>query len=157
MDFVTLLSTERIALHTEVTSTKRVFELLAELLAKDQPELTTEMIFEAFINREKLGCTALGNSIAIPHIALNKAHPCAALVYADEGLKMGAPDKKPVHLFLALLIPTFENSPNPYSALIMDLTLTLGRSNISQHIAECKTPDEVLMYLHSLLDRPLAA
>ncbi|MEN9434332.1 MAG: hypothetical protein RLZZ422_1921, partial [Pseudomonadota bacterium] len=33
MDFITLLSADRIALDTDVTSTKRAFELLAELLA----------------------------------------------------------------------------------------------------------------------------
>ena len=157
MDFITLLSADRIALDTDVTSTKRAFELLAELLAKDQPYLTTEMIFEAFVSREKLGCTALGNGIAIPHVALEQAKPCAALLRTQEGLKMGAPDKKPVHLFLALVVPPSEHLPNPYSAMMMNLTLTLGRSQLSEYIAECKTPDDVLSYLHTLLHPPLAA
>ena len=157
MDFVTLLSPDRIALHQEVTSTKRAFEVLAELLAKDQPYLTTEMIFEAFINREKLGCTALGNGIAVPHVALPQAQPCAALLCTDEGLKMGAPDKKPVHLFLAFIIPPQEAKNSSYSAMMMDIALLFVRNNISQQLVSCNTAEAVMSYLESLFNRPLAA
>ncbi|MBK8455210.1 MAG: PTS sugar transporter subunit IIA [Thiofilum sp.] len=157
MDFVTLLSPDRIALHQEVSSTKRAFEVLAELIANDQPYLSTEMIFEAFVNREKLGCTALGNGVAIPHVALSQAHPSAALLYTREGLKMGAPDKKPVHLFLALIVPPYEAKNASYSAMMMEMALTFARHDLTHQLASCSNGEEVIAYLEALLNRPLAA
>ncbi|WP_026220852.1 PTS sugar transporter subunit IIA [Thiofilum flexile] len=157
MDLVTLLSPDRMALHQEVSSTKRAFEILAELLAKDQPYLTTEMIFEAFINREKLGCTALGNGVAVPHVALASAEPCAALLCSSEGLKMGAPDKKPVYLFLALIVPLQEAKNTSYCAMMTEVALTFMHNDLSEQISRCTTPEEAMVYLESLLNRPLAA
>lgn len=157
MDIVTLLSTDRIAIETEVSSTKRTFEILSDLLCRDtsDSEMCTESVFDALVSREKLGSTALGNGIAVPHTCMPIEEPKAALLLMEEGLKMDAPDKKPVHLLVVLLIP--ETNNHTYRPLLRELTLTINRKGLYQDLLEYKDPSQVLDYLSSLFIRDIAA
>ena len=54
-------------------SRKRLFETLASVIAQDQISLPSEEIFSQLVAREKLGSTAIGDGIAIPHCKLKEA------------------------------------------------------------------------------------
>lgn len=57
MQTVPLLLPAQVACFEELSSRKRVFEKLAELLTQQQPTLGIEEVLEALTNREKLGST----------------------------------------------------------------------------------------------------
>lgn len=151
MDIISLLSPERIACETEVSSKKRAFERLAEMLANDQTDLGFEAIFDALINREKLGSTTLGNGVAIPHASLSVPKPRGALLLLEDGVKMDAPDKKPVQLLLAILVPAGEEN---YSGLITELTGILLQKSMLEQITHFHDPKIVMDYLTSLFTPP---
>ena len=136
MDIATLLSTDRIIFTTEVSSTKRAFELLSERLCHDihVSELSVDRVFDVLVTREKLGSTALGNGIAIPHACTEIEAPRAALLVLEEGLNMDTPDKKPVHLLLALLVPKTNSSS--YRPLLSELTGSINRRDLVQQIIQ---------------------
>ncbi len=148
MDIISLLAPERIACEAEVSSKKRAFERLAEMLASDQTDLSFENIFEALINREKLGSTTLGNGVAIPHASLSVQQPRGALLLLEDGIKMDAPDKKPVQLLLAILVPT--GGESGYSGLITELTGTLLHKPMLEQIGLFRDPKIVMDYLTAL-------
>lgn len=89
----------------EVGSKKRLFEEVGKLLA--QPEgLSAGEVFDCLFAREKLGTTALGQGVAIPHgrhTGLQTA--AAAFVRTKEPVDFDAPDGKPVSLVFVLLVP----------------------------------------------------
>ena len=93
MDIIGLLSPDRIACKQEVNSKKRAFEMLAKLLVTAQSQVSQDEVFDALMNREKLGCTALGNGVSIPHARLPIARPRAAILSLKEGIPLDAPDK----------------------------------------------------------------
>ena len=157
MDIVTLLSTDRIVFETEVSSTKRAFELLSERLCHDThvSELSVDLVFDALISREKLGSTTLGNGIAIPHACTDIEEPRAALLALDEGLNMDTPDKKPVHVLLALLVPK-ANSEN-YRPLMSELATSINRRDLVEQIIQYQSPKLTLEFLTSLFIRDMAA
>ncbi|HPE60333.1 MAG: PTS sugar transporter subunit IIA [Thiothrix sp.] len=157
MDIVTLLSTDRIALEPEVSSKKRAFETLSMLLAKGESErvFNHEGIFDSLFSREKLGSTALGNGIAIPHACMDIPGPKAALLVLDEGIKMDAPDKKPVHVLLGLLVPS--SNPETHHAMLSELALTINRRDTASHIRQLGDPELILDFLASLFVRDIAA
>ena len=66
VSFSAYLDLGRISLQTDVSSEKRVFELLGELLATDLVDITATQISEGLVARERLGTTALGAGMAIP-------------------------------------------------------------------------------------------
>jgi len=61
------LVVDRIWTGADVTSKKRLLQMLAELLAEGDAALTKEAIFERLTERERLGSTGLGHGIALPH------------------------------------------------------------------------------------------
>lgn len=144
MDITTLLSSERIACKPDVSSKKRAFEQLADMLATGQNTLGAEAIFDALTNREKLGSTAIGNGVAIPHACMSVHQPRGALLLLEEGIKMDAPDKKPVQLFMAILVPV--NQAPDYSELITQLTSTLMQKSLIEQI--CRYRDKQVMLDH---------
>jgi PTS system nitrogen regulatory IIA component len=101
-----LLSPERVQCKAQAASRKRLFEIAAELLAADQPTLVGDDIYNALLARERLGSTALGDGVAIPHCRLTGcASARAALITLDTPISFDAADGRDVDLFVALLVP----------------------------------------------------
>ncbi|UJS24130.1 PTS sugar transporter subunit IIA [Thiothrix winogradskyi] len=152
MDITTLLSPTRIACKLDVSSKKRAFEQLANMLAADQASLGAEAIFDALTNREKLGSTAIGNGVAIPHACMSIHQPCGALLLLEDGVKMDTPDKKPVQLFMAILVPA--NQAPDYSELITQLTSTLMQKSLIEQICCYHDAQTVLDRFLDLFNQP---
>ena len=62
---------ERIGCNVEAASKKRVLEQLGQRLAESVPELTQDLVFDALLERERLGSTGLGKGIALPHARMD--------------------------------------------------------------------------------------
>lgn len=68
-------------------------------------ELTSRAVFDALLARERLGSTALGEGVAIPHCRLpGMTGIRAALITLDEGVDFDAPDGDPVDLLCCLIV-----------------------------------------------------
>ena len=153
MQTVPLLLPEQIACLEELSSRKRVFEKLAELLTQQQTSLGIEEVLEALTNREKLGSTTLGNGIAIPHACLNIPTPLMALVALEQGVKMDTPDKKPVQIFLAIIVPSQDSET--YRTIISQLANLLTQPSLIENLSSHSHNREALLtYLNTAL-KPL--
>lgn len=150
MQTVPLLLPAQVACFEELSSRKRVFEKLAELLTQQQPTLGIEEVLEALTNREKLGSTTLGNGIAIPHACLNIPTPLMALVVLEQGVKMDTPDKKPVQIFLAIIVPT--QGSDAYRTIISQLASLLTQPSLIENLPlHSHTSEALLSYLNTAL------
>lgn len=141
-----LLSPERIKFIKKSKSKKRVFQILSELLATGQKNVTQNEIFDALISREKLGNTIVGNGIAIPRASINIPRAKAALVFLKKGIYLKSPDKKNTQLFLAFLIP--EKETKKYANMLKYITFELSQNSIIEDISEHKNPQLLIDYLN---------
>ena len=106
MDITDLITRERIVCDSEVTSKKRVIEVLSELLATGQTDLTARPIFDSLIGRERLGSTGLGHGVALPHGRFSQSQQAiGAFVKLKQGVDFDAIDRRPVDLVFGLLVP----------------------------------------------------
>jgi PTS system nitrogen regulatory IIA component len=106
MDITDLITLERIVCDSEVASKKRVIEVVSELLATGQPDLTARPIFDSLIGRERLGSTGLGHGVALPHGRFPQSqHAIGAFVKLAKGVDFDAIDRQPVDLVFGLLVP----------------------------------------------------
>ncbi len=96
----------------EVSSRKRLFEEFARLISSqaqfihcdDKPSV--EKIFSALHDRERLGCTALGKGIALPHGRMpGLQEPLVSIARLKQPLDYDAPDGGLVWLAVCLLVP----------------------------------------------------
>ena len=89
-----------------IHSKKRLFEFAATAL-RDAFKLDAETVYKALLSREKLGSTALGGGIAIPHCRIPECTDAAGcLITLAEGIEFNAPDGLPVDVVFVLLVPT---------------------------------------------------
>ena len=110
MELDRILSPECTRFDLLATSKKRALELASELLSTQFPELDAELVFDALMARERLGSTAVGEGVAIPHCRTEGAtRPVAALLRLQEPVDFDAPDDARVDLLLVLVVPAEEN------------------------------------------------
>jgi PTS system nitrogen regulatory IIA component len=100
-----LLSASRVALEIEASDKKAVFEASAALL-EASAGLSRKQIVDSLVSRERLGSTALGQGIAIPHGRVKGLREAtAAFLRLRQGIPFDAPDHAPVTLVFVLLVP----------------------------------------------------
>lgn len=92
-------------------SKKKVFELIALLTTKHLPHIDAKHVLEGLMTREKLGSTAIGAGVALPHTRVESlAQPIAAFIHLQQPIVFDSPDEQPVDLFFGILVPTESNS-----------------------------------------------
>ena len=99
------LPLENVVLGLSVTSKKRVFEQ-AGLIFENQNGIGRSAVTDNLFARERLGSTALGEGVAIPHGRIKGLkQPLAAFVRLEQPIPFEAPDGQPVALLIFLLVP----------------------------------------------------
>lgn len=100
-----LLKPENVLAGLEAGSRKRLFEEAGRLLQISHGVPANE-VFESLQSREKLGSTALGYGIAIPHGRIKGLKDTAcAFIRLQAPIDFDAPDGMPVDLVFVLLAP----------------------------------------------------
>ena len=91
-------------------SRKRSLDVAADLLAEQHPDVDARLLFDALMERERLGSTGIGEGVAIPHCRLDCPRMMAAFLLLAEPVDYDAPDAIPVDLVFVLAVPPGENS-----------------------------------------------
>ena len=83
-----------------------VLNELAEVVARKHPNISQSRLVDVLLEREKLGSTAIGEGIAIPHGKLpNLDGVVAAFARSREGVDFNSLDGGPTRLFFLLVAP----------------------------------------------------
>jgi nitrogen PTS system EIIA component len=133
MHLINLLAPSRVVAGVSITSKKRLLESLAGLLAEGQGADAERVIYDSLCSRERLGSTALGRGVAIPHgrsTVLGSA--VGAFVRLNEPLDFGAPDGQGVDLLFALGVP--EHFTNQHLLLLSQLAEMFSDVHFSQRL-----------------------
>lgn len=100
-----LIRPQNVVVDLDAASKKRLFELVGKLFEASEGISASE-VFDSLFSREKLGSTALGYGIAIPHGRIKGLKDTAcACVRLKAPIDFDAPDNLPVDLVFVLLAP----------------------------------------------------
>jgi len=126
------LQPELVLCNINAQSKKKALEIISEQVDKKIPQLTKKEIFEALINRERLGSTALGHGIAIPHCRIpGLKAPIALFAKLEKPIDYDAPDDQKVDLIAALFVP--EDSTDEHLQLLAEVAKIFSeRNNIAK-------------------------
>jgi PTS system nitrogen regulatory IIA component len=109
MKIESILIPERTRCGMAAASKKKVLEQIASFVTESMPQVDGEELYQSLIARERLGTTALGNGIAIPHCRLAACNDITcALIKLQNAVDFGAYDQVPVKLIFLLIVPTTE-------------------------------------------------
>ena len=156
MNITDLLDPERIVCCANAGSKKRILEQLAALLAANAPQTPQNDIFDALINREKLGSTGLGRGVAIPHGRMPfLTAPLCAFVKLDEPVEFDASDGQAVDLVFALLVP--EDSTEEHLQVLSTIAEIFSNPVICTALRGCETGQDILERLYQWESQRISA
>ena len=106
MNLHDIIKPESVLCNVDAGSKKYAIEILGKLLVRGDETLSGDEIFASLIERERLGCTALGNGAAMPHARIVGASaPVAAFLRLTEAVEFDTPDGEPVDLIFGMIVP----------------------------------------------------
>ncbi len=147
MNISQILTPERIRLEDTTSSKKRALEILSEMLAQGTREASSAAaIFEALNRRERLGSTGLGHGVAIPHGRIaGIPQAIGAVLRLRQGIDYDAPDRQPVDILFALLVP--EQSTDEHLELLSQLAAMFSDERYLTRLREIEDPQQLLTSL----------
>ncbi len=137
---------ERVGCGVEAASKKRVLEQLGQRLAESSQDLTQDEVFDALLERERLGSTGLGKGIALPHARMSKiTQSVAAFIQLPEGIDFDAIDNQPVDLAFAMLVP--EEATEEHLQLLAKLAQMFDDSEFCSDLRGAESTEQLLQLI----------
>lgn len=128
-------------------SKTKLFEHAADLFAKIH-SLKASEVFTSLFERERLGSTALGYGIAIPHGRIKGLKDASGAFYRlNTPLEFDAPDGQPVLLCFILLVPKDANER--HLQILGELAQMFGDATMRTKMLGAATPSELIALLAS--------
>ena len=160
------LAQRRVVIDLDVSSRKRLFEHMAKLLSshkshnngdddhgdqgKRGPDLDT--VLHTLTKREKLGCTGIGNGIALPHGRIEGlAEPRMALARLKHGIPYDAPDDVPVWLAVCLLAPV--EADETHLKLLAALAECFSTPGFPERLKQARNASELVAHFKNTSDQ----
>jgi PTS system nitrogen regulatory IIA component len=128
-----IFAPERVCCDADATSKKKALEKLSELLSSAQGTPNSRVVADRLLAREKLGSTALGFGVAIPHgRCADVSTAVAAFLKLDDGVDFEAADGEPVDLVVGLLVP--EECTDGHLQLLAQLAELFSQSEVRDRL-----------------------
>jgi len=137
-----LVTADTALLDVSFTSKKKLFEHAADLFARIHGLKSTD-IFTSLFERERLGSTALGCGVAIPHGRIKGLkHACGAFYRLQTPLEFDAPDNQPVSICFVLLVP--QDANEQHLQILGELAQLFGDDAMRTKLLAIATPNDLI-------------
>jgi PTS system nitrogen regulatory IIA component len=140
-----ILPPQNVVLDLPATSKKRAFEQ-AGLLFENNQGIARTSVFHSLIARERLGSTALGHHIAVPHGRIKGLkEPYAAFIRLADPVRFDASDGRMASLLFFVLVP------ETATQLHLDLLAEIARLVSSPALRQTLATETDVGAIHALL------
>ena len=141
MTISALLTPQCIFIDTEISSKKKLLELIANVVA-DRTRLSESSIYANLLNRERLGSTALGQGFAVPHARVADLERTLGCFFRlKEAVNFEAPDDRPVDLVFTVIIP--EEATEEHLVILSSLARIFSDPEVCEAIRKATSKDEI--------------
>lgn len=141
MKIVDILKPEFVFLDVDASSKKQAIEEIAQAAAL-HVQCEHQVIFDALIERERLGTTGIGKGIAIPHARLAGLNELFCAFMRTKPVDFEAIDGKPVDLLFFLLVP--EESGADHLKALARISKLLRNEDVCAELRAAKTKEDVM-------------
>ncbi|HHS50620.1 MAG TPA: PTS sugar transporter subunit IIA [candidate division Zixibacteria bacterium] len=135
-----------IELDLKATNAEGVIRELSELLGNSTKVASTEEVIKALTEREKLASTGIGFGVALPHARPKGVRGLTiAFGRSEKGIDFSSLDRKPVHLFFAIVVPNTD--VNAHLTALGKLSYLLKDKENRELLLNATFPQEVLDFV----------
>ena len=144
MTITEILKPSHILLDENCSSKKQVLETIAKTAA---PAIKCEqqIVFDALIERERLGTTGIGKGVAIPHARLAGLTELYCTFLRVKPVDFESIDSKPVDLVFCLLVP--EESGADHLKALARISKLLRNEDVCANLRTAKDTNEILQII----------
>ena len=137
-----ILAPERVRSNVPAGSRKRTLQVLGEIFADADPELSALSVFDRLVARERLGSTGLGEGCALPHARVpGLGRTLAAFLRLRAGVDFDSPDHEPVDLVFGLLVP--EESTDEHLQILAAIAGVFSDERVRSSIRSVEEPTRI--------------
>lgn len=137
-----ILDPERVLCDIPVRSKKHALDVLSEALSNGEEVLQKLAILDCLVSRERLGSTAIGYAVAIPHARIEQLTTLrAAFIRLAEPVDFEAADGKPVQFLFGLLVPAGDEEK--HLRLLATISKMLSRDLFRKSLDGAADADEL--------------
>lgn len=145
MELSDLLTPAGVVAHLRAANKKQALQELARAAA-DITGLEERVVFEALLERERLGTTGVGLGIAIPHAKLPELTRLYGLfARLDQPIDFDSIDEQPVDLMFVLLAP--ESAGADHLKALARISRLLRNQSICEKLRGSDSPEAILALL----------
>ena len=145
MSIIHYIAANQIMVGVAGSSKKQLIEQLTERAA-ELTGLCRRSLFEIVMRRERLGSTAIGNGIAIPHaVHQDLTRTVGIIAVLTNPVDFDAQDRKPVDIVCLVIGP--QNADNDHLKCLSSVARSLREEAICDQIRAAKTPNELIGHL----------
>ncbi|MEC7832933.1 MAG: PTS sugar transporter subunit IIA [Pseudomonadota bacterium] len=142
-----LISDKFILLNQKLNNKKNALELISDHFEKEI-QIKKEIVFDSLYAREKLGTTALGGGVALPHARIDVLKNIQTLIIQlNSGIDFDAVDGKKVDIIFVLLVPNVNS--DDHVKLLAEIASVLDNNEIVKKIRNAKSPHEIILALNN--------
>jgi nitrogen PTS system EIIA component len=142
MKIADLLRKDFIIEELSSSSKQEVLEELSRSFLKGSQTFDLKAMTKVLLERERLGSTGIGDSIAIPHGKLKGLDDLTVTFgRSRQGIHFDALDGKPVHLFFLLMAP--EQSTSEHLRALAKISRMLKDHSFRKSLMEAKSRNEI--------------
>lgn len=142
-----LLSPQKIFIDTEVSSKKKLLEMIANIVA-DRSNIAQSTIYNNLLSRERLGSTGLGKGFAVPHARIPDLDQTIGCFFRlKEPVNFESPDNQPVDLVFTIVIP--EEATDEHLLLLSSLARIFSQPEVCQAIRDATGKEEIEKIIQS--------
>ncbi len=146
MKITEILSPEMVIPQLRGGSKADVLSELAQCLCKAHPEISFDRLLGVLNERERLGSTAIGDGIAIPHGKLRGVTQIQGVFgRSSEGIDFDSLDGNPTHLFFLLIAP--EDSASLHLKALARVSRLFKDAGFRQHLLDAADAAELYRLL----------
>ncbi|WP_137181747.1 PTS sugar transporter subunit IIA [Roseomonas sp. AR75] len=139
------LSAADVILGLDVPTKSAVLQRLATEAAQRLGRPEAEVL-DAIESRERLGSTALGRGVALPHARMEgDAPPVVLFARLRHAVEFEARDEEPVDLVILVLWP--DESPEGFLPMLSDTCRSLRDAQILRRLRAAAAPEEIVALL----------
>jgi PTS system nitrogen regulatory IIA component len=154
MNIKDMLSHKSFLVNFEASSKKNVLNALSKLAEKDI-KINSRILLEALTKREKLGSTAVGNGIAIPHANCRDIDkPKVFVALLSNSLDFNANDDQPVDIIFLLLAP--DNNGSEHLQALALVSRLLRNKELTTKLRGCKNAESAFAVISQLVHEKAA-
>lgn len=143
----------RANVHAE--SKKSALEQAARIIAELDPELDPRGLLRELLARERLGSTALGSGVAVPHCRMQCERPLAAFLRLAQPIDFDTPDDRRVDLIFTLVVPL--DATQVHLDILGAMVSVLNEPANTRHLRRAGDDRDLFRDLIAMVDGAVAA